>query len=134
LREALLRTWYKPDFQRNLFGNTEDFSSKLESFLEPLTRARGTSQGLCREKRANIIEVAINLWAYLKALQGSLTMIQPAIGSLYNADFHEAYEQGGLQQLPNKKSKKKILWILCRGFQYEENSSVLKVKARVVIE
>lgn len=65
-------------------------------------------------------------------------MIQPAIGSPFDSNLHEAYDQEGLQQYPEKNSKKKILWVLRRGFRYEEDGMeeprVLTIKARVVIQ
>lgn len=105
--------------------------------MEPLTkdfdRITSWSHG-----RANIIEVTLRLWSYLKSLQGRLIMIQPAIGDLFDSKFHEAYDENGQQHLPRKNSKLKILWILCRGFRIEEDgleeSRILTIKARVIIQ
>jgi hypothetical protein len=65
-------------------------------------------------------------------------MIQPAIGDPFDSKLHEAYNQEGLQLDLGKDSKKKTLWILCRGFQFEEGGMedplVLIIKARVVVQ
>ena len=132
-----MRTWYKPEFQHTLLLNEKRFREELEAFLEPLTKdydkINSWSHG-----RANIIEVTLKLWSYLQSLQGRLVMIQPAIGSPFDTKLHEAYDQDGLQQYPRKNSKNKVLWVLCRGFQYQEDGleepRVLTVKARVIIQ
>ena len=132
-----MRTWYKSEFQQTLQLNEERFKQRLEAFLKPLTkdfdRINSWSDG-----RANIIEIALRLWSYLQSLQGRLIIIQPAIEDPFDSKLHEAYDQEGLQQDLGKNSKKRILWVLCRGFQYEEDgmeeARVLTIKARVVIQ
>jgi len=138
LREVRLRTWHKSEFQKNLLSNRDVFILKLESFLEPLTKDIDKIQLPSSEGLANIIDVVLPLWAYLQSLHGRLIIIQPSIGSIFDPNIHEAYDQDGLQHFPQKTSKKKILWILCRGFRYEEEAvedvRILTVKARVVLQ
>jgi len=137
LQEVQLRTWYKSEFQRTLLLNGERFKQRLEAFLKPLTkdfdRINSWSDG-----RGNIIETTLRLWSYLQSLQGRLVMIQPAIGDPFDSKLHEAYDQEGSQLDLGKNSKKKIMWILCRGFQFEEGGMedplVLTIKARVVVQ
>jgi len=136
LREVRLRTWHKSEFRKSLLSNRDMFSLILESFLEPFTKDLDGIQ-LSSEGLSNIIDVVLPLWAYLQSLHGKLIMIEPAIGSNFDANIHEVYDQHGMQQDPKKISNKKILWILCRGFRFEEEGledvRVLTVKARVVL-
>jgi len=131
-----LRTWYKSDFKKALHLNDEHFTQKLEAFMEPLTKDfdKINSWSLGRK---DIIVVTLELWSYLQSLQGRLVMIQPDIGGAFDPKLHEAYDQEGAQQYPEKNSEKKVLWVLCRGFQYEEDgmegTRVITIKARVVV-
>ena len=66
-------------------------------------------------------------------------MIQPAIEDTFDPKLHEAYDQEGLELDVGNSLKRKILWILCRGFQYVEDDGiegtrVLTIKARVIVK
>ncbi len=68
-----------------------------------------------------------------------MVLIQPEIGSFFDPRLHDAYDEEGMQQYPEKHSKKKILWILRRGFKYKEDGvdgppRVLTIKALVVVQ
>lgn len=110
---------------------------RMEAYLEPLTNnfekiSRWSHHG------ANIIEYTLKLWSYLQSLRGKFVVIHPTIGSFFNSQLHEAYDQKGTQQYPDKRVKKKIVWILRRGFQHIEDGidghRVLTIKSHVVLE
>jgi hypothetical protein len=110
---------------------------RMEAYLDPLTNnfekiSRWSHTG------ANIIEYTLKLWSYLQSLRGKFVVIRPEIGSFFNSRFHEAYDKKGMEQYPDKHEKKKISWILRRGFQVIEDGidgpRILTVKAHVVLE
>jgi len=107
--------------------------------MKPLTRDFDSINSWSDDSRRNIIEITIRLWSYLQSLQGKLVMIQPAIEDNFDSKLHEAYDQEGLQLDVGKNPKRKILWILCRGFQYEEDDGIkgtplLIIKAWVIVQ
>jgi len=66
-------------------------------------------------------------------------MIQPAIQDTFDSKLHEAYDQEGLQLDLENSLKRKILWVLCRGFRYEDDDGIegtrmLTIKARVIVQ
>ncbi|KAF4624697.1 hypothetical protein G7Y89_g13473 [Cudoniella acicularis] len=135
LREVELRTWEKPEFERQVLLNEKMFHRKLEDFLEPLTKQYRI--GHFSNARFDVIVHSLRLWSYLQPLGGMLTMIEPKIGEIFDSADQDAYDTKGTQQFPTKGSQERIRWILSRGFQYEESNlhepRTCKVKARVVI-
>ena len=133
-----MRTWYKPDFQLTLLSKVESFEKHIAAFLKPLTRSiRNKSFS---KARRNIIEITLRLWSYLQSLRGKVVLIQPAIQDVFDSKMPRPYDQDGLQLDMRNSRDEKILWVLCRGFRYEEDevvdssrSRTLTVKAQVIV-
>jgi molecular chaperone GrpE (heat shock protein) len=139
LQEVQLRTWYKSEFQQALLLDGERFKQRLEAFMKPLTKNFDKANSWLDANRSNIIEITLRLWSYLRSLQGRLVMIKPVVGYSFDPKLHEAYDQEGVQLDPGRRAERKILWILCRGFQYEEDDDIVGthvfiVKARIIVE
>ncbi|KAG4433575.1 hypothetical protein IFR05_010944 [Cadophora sp. M221] len=137
LQEVQLRTWYKSDFQQTLLSNVESFEITMAAFLQPLTKFEGNKS--LSNARRNIIEITLRLWSYLQSLRGKVVLIQPAIEDVFDPKLHKPYDQEGSQLDMRKSRDKKILWVLCRGFRYEEDDEMdsirtLTVKAHVVVD
>ncbi|KAL2060582.1 hypothetical protein VTL71DRAFT_9223 [Oculimacula yallundae] len=136
LQEIQLRTWYKPDFQQPLLSHAESFETRMAAFLRPLTKFE-SNKSLTNAAR-NIIEITLRLWSYLQSLRGKVFLLQPAIEEVFDPKLHRPYDQQGMQLDMKNSRDKKVLWILCRGFRYEEDDEMgsirtLIVKAQVII-
>lgn len=138
LQEVQLRTWYKSEFQQALLSHADSFKKWLENFMKPLTKDFDYNSQ-CHACRRSIIEDTFRLWSYLKSLQGRLIIIQPGIGDTFDAKLHEAYDREGIELGVRQARGRKILWILCRGFQYDEDDGIdiprrFTNKAQVVVQ
>jgi len=84
-----------------------------------------------------IINCTIRLWSYLQALGGKFEHIYPSIGRHFDPALHEPYDTEGLEYLGPRKDLK-IVWVLCRGFQFKEfgveGPILAKEKARVIVQ
>ena len=136
LREVQLRTWEKPLFKDEMLKNTSYITEKFETYLKPLTKDFDKITPWSHH-RAELIESTILLWSYLEAPKGMFKAILPAIGSIFDEKNHEGYEEDGTTYIPDKRMKKKILWVTRRGFWYGEKSSGepggMTVKAKVIV-
>jgi hypothetical protein len=137
LREVNLRTWYKGQFQNAMLLDEGNLMHRMEDYLQPLTKnfekiSRWSHHG------ADVLEQTLKLWSYLQSLRGKLVIICPAIGDTFDSRQHEAYNKEGQDAPPDKHVKKRILWVLRRGFQLNEDSidgsRLLTVKAHVFLE
>ncbi|TVY83309.1 hypothetical protein LSUE1_G001551 [Lachnellula suecica] len=134
LREVHLRAWVKLPFRAAM---QEEYSKsllhKFDSYLEPLTKKNIPYN----RSRGDVIEHTINLWSYLSPLGGMLDLIQPKLGSFFSPELHEGFDENGVQYIAEKGSKKRILWITRRGFQYREERPEgpreMIVKALVIV-
>ncbi|KAF8851410.1 hypothetical protein BDZ45DRAFT_679122 [Acephala macrosclerotiorum] len=136
LREVQLRTWEKPAFEQEMLKNTQYIIRKMETYLEPLTKEFNKITPWSHH-RAQLIETTIRLWSYFEVPGGMFKVIQPAIGSIFNLREQEGYAEDGEKYVPDKPSKKKVLWVIRRGFQYAEKTSdgprTTSVKAIVLV-
>lgn len=121
LREVQLRTWEKPQFKQEVQKNTQHIVRKLEAYLEPLTKEFHKITPWSHH-RTELIENTIRLWTYFEAPDGMFEPIQPKIGSHFNPQEQEGYTEDGEKFDPDKRSKKKVLWVTRRGFRYAEKS------------
>ena len=108
----------------------------METYLKPLTREFNKITPWSHH-RAQLIETTIKLWSYFEAPGGMFEVIQPAIGSIFNSKEQEAYTEDGEKYIPDKQVKRKVLWVLRRGFRYGEKTSdglrVIAIKADVLV-
>jgi hypothetical protein len=91
LREIQLRTWHKQPFRQAVIDDTAlqaDLIKRLDAFSQPLTRI-GVNIPLWSPTRAAIIKKTIELWSYLQAVGGRLTLSHPTIGDAFDEKFHE---------------------------------------------
>jgi hypothetical protein len=119
-----------------MLKNTQYIIRKMEMYLEPLTKEFNSITPWSHH-RAQLIETTIRLWSYFEAPGGMFKVIQPAIGSTFNPREQEGYTEDGEKYIPDKRLKKKVLWVIRRGFRYEEKTSdglrATSVKAIVLV-
>jgi hypothetical protein len=80
-----------------------------------------------------LIEVTIRLWSYFEAPNGRFKDILPTIGSYFDQNEHEGYFENGEIYIPDKRSKKRVVWVRRRGFRYAEETGSTLVKAIVIV-
>lgn len=122
LREVQLRTWEKPAFEQEMLKNTQYIIGKMETYLEPLTKEYDKITPWSHH-RAQLIETSIRLWSYFEAPGGMFKAIEPVIGSIFNPREHVGYLEDGEKHIPDKRLKKRILWVRRRGFRYAEKTA-----------
>ena len=123
LREVQLRTWHKQQFREAVIEDTAlqiDLIKRLDAFAQPLTRL-GVKIPLWSPTRAAIIRKTIELWTYLQAVGGRLTLSHPNIGDDFDEKVHE--EPNAEDEQNTGSEPMKISWILRRGFRFEEDTS-----------
>jgi hypothetical protein len=134
LREVQLRTWHKDMFRGEMLQNKDHLMSRMERYMEPLTKNFKQQWSLHRN---DVIEYTIQLWSYLDALGGMFDVIEPKLGGTFDPELHEGFDEEGMPYIAEKHSKKTILWVTRRGFRYRENSidgpRELPVKAIVIV-
>ena len=121
LREIQLRTWHRGQFKEIVIENSElqaDLIQRLEAFLQPLT-GMDIQIPLWSPMRAAIIKTTIELWSYLEAVGGSITLCQPVIGDKFDKNIHEELIADDEQKTDS--DERKISWVLRRGFCLEED-------------
>ncbi|TVY20206.1 hypothetical protein LARI1_G001679 [Lachnellula arida] len=133
LREVQLRTWPRDLFRDEVLKNKAVFMSRLKSYMEPLTRNTNPMS----DSRADIIESTMRLWSYLRLLGGKLHVIQPKLGSAFDSELQEAYDEIGMPLDRGRSLEKVVLWVARRGFRYREDSidgpREMVVKAVVIV-
>jgi hypothetical protein len=105
-----------------MLKNTQYIIRKMETYLEPLTKEFDKITPWSHH-RAQLIETTIRLWSYFEAPGGMFTVIQPAIGSIFDPREQEGYTEDGDNYIPDKRLKKSVLWVRRRGFRYAEKTS-----------
>jgi hypothetical protein len=120
-----------------MLKNTQYIIRKMETYLEPLTKEFNKITPWSHH-RAQLIETTIRLWSYFEAPGGMFKPIQPEIGSIFNPREQDGYDEDGEKYIPDKRLKKKVLWVIRRGFQYAEEETsdgprATSVKAIVLV-
>jgi hypothetical protein len=137
LREIQLRTWQKSMFKDALVDNAElqtDLIRRFEAFLHPLL-GMNIDIPLKSMCRAAIITKTIELWSYLQAVGGELTLSHPDIGDDFDEAVHS--ELNSDDEQGDGLDHRQISWVLRQGFCLKEESSdgssrKLTIKALVV--
>ncbi|TVY50002.1 hypothetical protein LOCC1_G000104 [Lachnellula occidentalis] len=133
LREVQLRTWPRELFRDEVLKNKGVLMSRLKSFTEPLTRRTNPWS----DSRADIIESTMRLWSYLRPLEGKFHVIQPKLGSAFDSELQDAYDDMGMPLAIGRSSKKVVRWVTRRGFRYREDNidgpREMVVKAVVIV-
>jgi len=117
MREFELRAWHKVDYHPSLLKNEGQLSSRLEKYLEPLTKEfQDFQRG--RELRSNILRHTIKLWSYLACVNGQLDRILPNLGVPFDPDLHEIATQVETEEL--RTGLEMVAWVLRPGFILKE--------------
>ena len=117
MREFELRAWHKVDYHPSLLKNEGQLVSRLEKYLEPLTKEfQDFQRG--GELRSKILRHTIKLWSYLACVNGQLDRIVPKLGSLFDPDLHEIATEFQTQELGT--GREIVTWVLRPGFILKE--------------
>jgi len=117
MREFELRAWHKVDYHPSLLKNEGQLGSRLEKYLEPLTKEfQDFQRG--RELRSRILRHTIRLWSYLACVNGHLDRILPELGVTFDPDLHEIATQVQTQEL--RTGRGVVAWVLRPGFILKE--------------
>jgi hypothetical protein len=121
-------------FQDEVLQHRALLMAKLEAYMAPLSKMFN----LWSHNRAAIVESILLLLSYIRPLEGVFNGIQPELGSVFDPEFQEGFDEEEQPLLRGKGSNQTVEWVLRRGFRYREDSldgpREMVVKAVVIVE